>query len=1076
MKPALVTNEVILASAGSGKTFRLSDRVIQLLAHGAQPEQIVALTFTRAAAGEFAAKTLAKLAAAATDPAQAAALGLRLNLPHASAVCRRLLRSTLLSMHRMTLGTLDSFFARLVSSYPTEIGLDGQPLRILDETEQKRIRRQLISRLVRETPDHELDQLWTTLRALQGGRESAEPLGLLETQIELLHGLFTLAPEAKRWARPPQLRESAMLGSTAPTDAEVADAAHTFVTWLERQTFNATFRKTLAKHAEAVARMRHQTDLTESQWALLGQRMLPLLTSTPAAEGSVSYGNQTVTFPLDIVVAYRVLARRAHHLSLQAAEAKTRALHHLLARYETLYGAEIRQRGLLTFQDYVTLLLHAEKAGTKLDLDYRLDCQIRHWLFDEFQDTSTAQWLVLKNNLEEAVTDTDNWRTSFFVGDLKQSLYRWRGGNAELLRRVSEDARWLGPNAPTRLDTTRRCSAPVVEMVNTLLGDLRPHGLFFSPAAARKWAGVFHPHASGALHPEKGETLWVQLRSANEDDEEQDGVTAQANWIAADLRHHGLVEGHLLKRGLTCAVLVSSNDQAAKITDALRKRGIEAADEAQTSVATDNPFTAGLTALVALAAHPSDALSRGLAQMAPTAARYVAAVGGLEAVPSRIAAIFLAGGAEAVVQAYLAHAQLEGDDNATRFLRKRQQQLLNLAVAFDQMGERRLEALTEHLQSAQQRDSANPRAVQVLTIHRSKGLEYTAVYLPCLNNPLHKLVDVRTQLPLISAHPDDLSPDWILCRPQEATSRCDPAGLGRVLDAEIADSAYESLCKLYVGMTRAIRRLVLVTTELSASTRRKWGSDELHGKYDCAMLVEAVFEKAGFTASELNLPAARSAQVRWRNGTSEWLSAAEHAESPSAPLRALPTFSSARRLERLRPSQVDQTFSGPWHPARDPHAGREFGTRVHELFEQLEWDCHAFVRHLAERKAAAAEGSPTAEAITTIEHCLAHPAVTALLTSPGAGAELWREQPALLLHEGKMISAMFDRVQILPGRSAVIIDYKTNVGLPEDLLTHYRAQMLLYRTSVATLCGLPEASVRCFLIHVRSGTPVEVTV
>ena len=140
---------------------------------------------------------------------------------------------------------------------------------------------------------------------------------------------------------------------------------------------------------------------------------------------------------------------------------------------------------------------------------------------------------------------------------------------------------------------------------------------------------VFRPHSSGAQQPELGETLWVQLRAAEDDDEEQDGVLAQAAWIAADLRHHTLVEGHLLHRGITCAVLVSSNDQAAKITDALRKRGIEAADEAQTSIATDNPFTAGLTALVALAAHPSDALSRGLVQMAPTAARYVEAIGGL---------------------------------------------------------------------------------------------------------------------------------------------------------------------------------------------------------------------------------------------------------------------------------------------------------------------------------------------------------------------------------------------------------------------------------------------------------------
>ena len=114
------------------------------------------------------------------------------------------------------------------------------------------------------------------------------------------------------------------------------------------------------------------------------------------------------------------------------------------------------------------------------------------------------------------------------------------------------------------------------------------------------------------------------------------------------------------------------------------------------------------------------------------------------------------------------------------------------------------------------------------------------------------------------------------------------------------------------------------------------------------------------------------------------------------------------------------------------------------------------------------------DAIATIEHCLNQPAVAALLRRPSPDAELWREQPALLRHDGKMISAMFDRVQIAPGREAVVIDYKTNVGEPEDLRGHYREQMCLYRTSVAKLCQLAEAKVRCVLIHVRTGTLVEV--
>jgi ATP-dependent exoDNAse (exonuclease V) beta subunit len=72
----LAKNLLILASAGSGKTFQLGNRVIGLVAGGVEPEKIVALTFTRKAAGEFADSVLTKLAQAASDEAVAA--GLRL--------------------------------------------------------------------------------------------------------------------------------------------------------------------------------------------------------------------------------------------------------------------------------------------------------------------------------------------------------------------------------------------------------------------------------------------------------------------------------------------------------------------------------------------------------------------------------------------------------------------------------------------------------------------------------------------------------------------------------------------------------------------------------------------------------------------------------------------------------------------------------------------------------------------------------------------------------------------------------------------------------------------------------------
>ncbi|MDR1284506.1 MAG: UvrD-helicase domain-containing protein, partial [Opitutaceae bacterium] len=76
--PSKIENRMILASAGSGKTYALTNRFVQLLALGAAPERIVALTFTRKAAGEFSDEILKKLARAATAPDYATALAYEL--------------------------------------------------------------------------------------------------------------------------------------------------------------------------------------------------------------------------------------------------------------------------------------------------------------------------------------------------------------------------------------------------------------------------------------------------------------------------------------------------------------------------------------------------------------------------------------------------------------------------------------------------------------------------------------------------------------------------------------------------------------------------------------------------------------------------------------------------------------------------------------------------------------------------------------------------------------------------------------------------------------------------------------
>src|SRR4051812_32568909 len=112
MKP--LSHVMILASAGSGKTYALTNRFVELLARGASPERIVALTFTRKAAGEFFDEILAKLARAACDARTAAQLARDIGAGDLGTTdFLRMLRAVVDAMHRLRLGTLDSFFARI---------------------------------------------------------------------------------------------------------------------------------------------------------------------------------------------------------------------------------------------------------------------------------------------------------------------------------------------------------------------------------------------------------------------------------------------------------------------------------------------------------------------------------------------------------------------------------------------------------------------------------------------------------------------------------------------------------------------------------------------------------------------------------------------------------------------------------------------------------------------------------------------------------------------------------------------------------------------------------------------------
>ncbi|NOZ91376.1 MAG: RecB-like helicase, partial [Epsilonproteobacteria bacterium] len=141
-------------------------------------------------------------------------------------------------------------------------------------------------------------------------------------------------------------------------------------------------------------------------------------------------------------------------------------LHNLFTLFDYYKNANIstaRRLGVLSFDDlsYFTYRLLYESISKEF-LYFKIDSRFRHILLDEFQDTSTLQFLLLKPLIDEIFAGSNEFRSFFYVGDTKQSLYRFRGGVEELFDKVAER---YGIEI-AQMDTNYRSSRSVVEQVN----------------------------------------------------------------------------------------------------------------------------------------------------------------------------------------------------------------------------------------------------------------------------------------------------------------------------------------------------------------------------------------------------------------------------------------------------------------------------------------------------------------------------------------------------------------------------------------------------------------------------------
>jgi ATP-dependent helicase/nuclease subunit A len=424
-------NTWLSANAGSGKTRVLTDRVARLLLSGVEPQHILCLTYTKAAASEMQNRLFRRLGAWAMKPDDAlredlAALGESEGLGTARlARARQLFARAIETPGGLRIQTIHSFCASLLRRFPMEAGV-APAFTELDDRAAKLLRAEIVEEMAEGlAPEviHRITQVYKSedFSAFieQVARERAtlrKPLPQSE-----LFARFNLAPDVSA----KDLINRVLIGGEAQWMPDLIAA-------LAASSTNDVKAAMKLRLANLAVPGLQTLDVLEDVLLFGDKRENPFSAKIGNFPTKAVRAAHVSLMPALEALMLRVEAARPEHLAFVAAE-KTAALHAFAAVYLPLYEARKTARGLLDFDDLImkasALLTDPSLAAWVL---YRLDGGIDHILVDEAQDTSPEQWRVIESLAAEFTAGLgaqSRPRTLFVVGDKKQSIYSFQGAD-----------------------------------------------------------------------------------------------------------------------------------------------------------------------------------------------------------------------------------------------------------------------------------------------------------------------------------------------------------------------------------------------------------------------------------------------------------------------------------------------------------------------------------------------------------------------------------------------------------------------------------------------------------------------
>ena len=1130
---------IVIANAGCGKTWTLSTRFARwcldrLAREGkASPERILALTFTRKAAGEILEAVVLRFTEALDgDKAVMAALG------HPSG---HALRSVMLefaqAIPRLKLNTIDGFFNQLVRVFSNELGLP-ENWRIADESEIRAARLQALERVI------DAQGVTDCFALVKDGMPRSTVLQHLET--ELLGAKGDMATSVLGVYRRSLLGRGYFAWLAG---SEHDPCSHQLRS--DEDLFNLTSRLAdldlpLKKDGEEDQSFEAKRDLivqwvrTEDWEAILEDTFVQR--ASPHTMDS-KYGRAKTIIPDSWS---EVIMEVVHHAMAHVAqEGKHRVFRvaNFLAELDDACWKAQAEYSAYSFGDLASrLAVHGKMDEWSWEwLQHRLDSKIDDLALDEFQDTSVDQMRVLDRLMEE-VTGSDDDRRFLLVGDPKQSIYGWRGGTPELIEKVRHKySGLLDDDAPLK-KSFRTCPL-LMQAVNRVFEDLTTHANDVDPDSGMTQLpdpieGVDWPEGLEAPVLGRASSIWMEGWNKHESAKtEHPGLLTwtvaehDKNWQAANAHAVAalVAQRRRLRPSATIAVLARTNKELAEVFLACKEAGVGSVSMEGKSALLDSLLVQQVLALFRLADHSTDELAHYLATRWIFPSVAARSIPGLQLDPVEsistqnraatrrqialhVRSQLVARGPSGLI-ADLYQAAVESNENIDSRELDRLQELVSVSRLYEDSTWPRPLAFVEAIEGHRQ-GSQKSGGVRLMTIHGSKGLGFDEVVLTGVKKGLGLLASNETDR-FMTYESDPTQGTQIVLPGPNAKIRSWFPSLQAVASENRVRTSIDPISMAYVALTRAKTAVHLVAQpyvqktdgKKNASIQRSFAWLFAKSYPDLA----SAWKSAGTDAPGLlwaledqgEVERDESGKVHLKSHEQfmafDQAQRSEHADlaDPIEP----PTLTRQQRRGLARGRSASTTHeSKDWSALLETRKTEilDRGTVLHERFRQVEWADDAEPTAEQLRQARRTVERDLGRTITDATWAEANSAFSVAMNLPQiqdtflptthvaakGDLDVRNEFPVLTRdNQGRVVRGRLDRLVLRREGDDVVeawvMDHKSGATTLDDSafqtrIDHYTPQLEAYAKVVQERWGLPQTKVHCVLIFFERGEVVEV--